>query len=213
MPQLNYSQQSNLEAIAKCWMLCFPNSYNTKLGKQFVMKSLEWFLKSPNKFLYHIQNDEEVIGFCGGFIPQFYGDGSSSGMLQFAFKEAVIGMFKNPFILLDKDLRKYYPFIIRNIKKKVGLSKTTAAFAKPTNYKHQSIVSLVVIGVHPKFRGQGYFEELMQEFEKNATKQKKIECLLTVKKNNLRAIGAYKKLGWQTKDENEETLTMQKKLY
>lgn len=212
MPQLNYSQLSNLEAIAKCWMLCFPDSYNTKLGKKFVMKSLQWFLQSPNKFLYHIQNGEEVIGFCGGFIPQYYGDGSSSGMLQFAFKQAVVGILKNPFILMDRDLRKYYSFIIRNIKKKIGISKTTAVVTKPINYIHQPIVSLVVIGVHPKFRGQGYFEELMKEFEKNGYQHNIFECILTVKKNNIRAINAYQKLGWQIKNENEETLTMQKNL-
>ena len=115
-------------------MACFPNSFNTKLGKKFVAKTLQWFLASDKRFLFHVTINNEVVGFCGGFAPQFYGDGSSSGMLQYAFKEAVFGIFKKPWLIFNKELTAYYPFIIRNIKKKLGLLKNNAAVPKPENF-------------------------------------------------------------------------------
>ncbi|MCZ2222889.1 MAG: GNAT family N-acetyltransferase [Chitinophagales bacterium] len=199
-----------MESIAQCQIECFPNSFNTKLGKKFVAKSLSWFLSKDNRFLFHIENEGIVVGFCGGFAPQFYGDGSSSGMLQHAFKEAVIGVLKRPWLFLNKEMKAYYPFIIRNIKKKLGLRKTTAVTPKPENFVFNPSVGLVVIGVHPSYRGKGVFEMLMSEFENQAKKLAIHTCILSVRADNTRAIAAYKKVGWQIKEEKENSLIMSK---
>ena len=96
MYQLSNTEPSQLKDLALCQMACFPKSFNTQLGKNYIAKSLNWFLQKDTRFLFHVMCNNEVVGFCGGFAPQFYGDGSSSGMLQFAFKEAVIGIAKKP---------------------------------------------------------------------------------------------------------------------
>ncbi len=206
------SKPKDLEDIAICQMLCFPSSFNTKLGKSFVVKTLQWFLQTDKRFLFHVVHNDEVVGFCGGFTPQFYGDGSSSGMLQFAFKEAVMGVIKKPWLFFNKELRAYYPFIIRNIKKKLGLRKTNAATQQPKNFVFVSTVGLVVIGVHPSHRGKGVFEMLMNEFEKKSMDLSIQTCMLSVRANNARAIAAYKKMGWLVKENQVSSIVMSKEI-
>lgn len=213
MLKLDYSQPSNLQGIAICQMACFPNSFNTALGASFVAKSLGWFLSQEKRFLFHVLRDGKVVGFCGGFAPQFYGDGSSSGMLQFAFKEAIIGVLKKPWLIFNKELRAYYPFIFRNIKKKLGIRKSIAAKPEPIDFILVPTVGLVVIGVHPNFRGKGIFELLMNEFEQKAKSLNISTCSLSVRSNNNRAIAAYKKMGWELKQDDGISFVMQKKLY
>jgi len=208
MQQLHYSTTKNLESIAQCQIECFPQSFNTKLGKKFVTKSLSWFLAKENRFLFFIENDAKVVGFCGGFIPAFYGDGSSSGMLQHAFKEACWGIVKNPFLLFNAELKKHYPFITRNILKKLKLRKTTAVNTKPENFVMENYMSLVVIGVHPISRGTGVFEQLMYEFDNKAKSANVNIGRLSVKKDNARAIAAYKKMGWNIEEAMNDTFKM-----
>jgi hypothetical protein len=210
MFQLNNSQLDDLKQIAVCQIACFPKSFNTVLGNKFISKSLGWFLASEKRFLFHINIGKEVVGFCGGFAPQFYGDGSSSGMLQFAFKEAIIGVLKKPWIIFDHELRTYYPFILKNIKRKIGFTKVSATNPIPTNYIFKSTVGLVVIGVHPDYRGKGIFEMLMNEFENRAKQLQINECVLSVRSNNDRAIAAYKKMGWIIKEGSVKALIMHK---
>jgi GNAT superfamily N-acetyltransferase len=212
MYQLVCSEPKHLNAIAACQMECFPNSFNTKLGKSFTAKTLSWFLQNDKRFLYHIIHNNQVVGYCGGFAPQYYGDGSSSGMLQCAFKEAIIGVLKKPWLIFNKELRAYYPFIIRNIKKKLGLTKTLAAKPKPQDYVFKPSVGLVVIGVHPTMRGKGVFEIIMKEFEQRALQLNITNCSLSVRSSNARAIAAYKKMGWQIKSDKDGAVIMFKQL-
>jgi GNAT superfamily N-acetyltransferase len=182
------------------------------LGKSFTAKTLSWFLQNDKRFLYHIIHNNQVVGYCGGFAPQYYGDGSSSGMLQCAFKEAIIGVLKKPWLIFNKELRAYYPFIIRNIKKKLGLTKTLAAKPKPQDYVFKPSVGLVVIGVHPTMRGKGVFEIIMKEFEQRALQLNITNCSLSVRSSNARAIAAYKKMGWQIKSDKDGAVIMFKQL-
>jgi ribosomal protein S18 acetylase RimI-like enzyme len=205
------SQQQALPDIALCHIACFPKSLSTKLGKAYVIKTLQWFLVNPNRFLFHIVQDGKVAGYCGGFVPVKMGDGSSSGMLQFAFNEAVKGLLRNPFLLLHAEVRSQYKFIWLNIKrrltgKSIPMQKAVGPVASPTH------VGLVVIGVHPDFRGSGIAQQLMKEFEKRADAYNKKELILSVKTDNVIAIKAYKKAGWTVKQQQEKTFVMHKLL-
>jgi len=51
---------------------------------------------------------------------------------------------------------------------------------------------------------------LMNEFEKKALERKLYKLVLSVKKNNTRAIHAYTKQGWFINIEHEATLEMSK---
>ncbi len=205
------SEQKHLHDIALCHIACFPSSLSSKLGVRYVKKTLEWFLINPNRFLYHVEIQNEVAGYCGGFVPQFYGDGSSSGMLQFAFNEALIGLSTHPWLLLHSEVLQQYRFLWLNIRRKftgknIPLDNTIAKPVKPTH------VGLVVIGVHPDYRGSGVAQLLADEFENKAKAYNKHELILSVKNDNLRAINAYKKFGWKIMSEQKHTYVMNKNI-
>ena len=209
MLSIKSSQKQQLPDLAVCQRACFPTSFATKLGKPYIQKSLEWFLETEQRFLFHCEEDGKVVGYCGGFAPAFYGDGSSSGMLQHAFKQAVKGTLKNPWLIFHPELFQYYPHVFKNIRKKIFRQKNTTAATQITK-EFDKVVGLVIIGVHPDYRGKGVFELLMDEFEKQAALLQRNEVNLSVKKENLRAINAYKKVGWKVKLEKRDGLKMHK---
>jgi len=208
MLTIRQSQEQQLPDLAACHMACFPTSFATKLGNAYVQKTLDWFLQNEQRFLFHCEADEKVVGYCGGFAPAFYGDGSSSGMLQHAFKEAIKGTLMKPWLAFHPELFQYYPHVFRNLKKRL-FRKTPTPNAKAPEQFNQ-VVGLVIIGVHPKYRGKGVFELLMKEFERQASMLKRNEVNLSVKKENLRAINAYKKFGWHVKFEQPDGVKMHK---
>jgi len=204
------TDRQHLPDVAACQFSCFPQSLATKLGKKYVEKTLEWFLVNPNRFLFHVMKDGVVAGYCGGFVPVKVGDGSSSGMLQYAFKEAVKGLMKNPLLLFHPEVRQHYPFLWMNIKRRItGKVIPMQKEASIVNTK-LSYVGLVVIGVTAEYRGTGLSQVLMQEFEKRANTYNRNELVLSVKNNNSRAINAYRKSGWSIKKEQEKTFVMNK---
>jgi len=202
------TKQEDLTAVAKCHAACFPDSLAASLGLAYVKKTLEWFLVSDNHFLFHIQDGEKVVGYCGGFIPKGNGDGSSSGMLQHAFAEAVKGVLRKPWLAFHEEVRPMYPFIFKNIKRKLFPSthKVTQQPANTIKY-----AGLVVIGVHPDYRGTGIFPTLMEEFFAQSKKYPVQGGRLSVRRNNERGINAYKKFGWEIEQENEKMYTLVKK--
>lgn len=209
MYTIHPTKQECLPDVAACQVACFPDSLATKLGKGYVQKSLEWFLDHPRRFLFHVMKDGKVAGYCGGFMPSRLGDGSSSGMLQHAFSKAIKGILVKPWLAFHPEVVQYYPFIWRNIKRKFTSSLQPAP-SIGTAQPFKPYVGLVVIGVHPKFRGSGVAQTLMAEFEKRALMLNQCETYLTVKKDNPRAIKAYQKFGWLIDDEKKDTYLMKK---
>lgn len=198
-----------LPEVARCHMQCFPGSLATKLGAAYVQKTLEWFLVNENRFLYHVVDNEKVVGYCGGFTPLKIGDGSSSGMLQHAFAEAVKGIATKPWLIVHPEVRQHYPFIWRNIKRRLT-GKMQPAPTKVSNKPFSSYVGLVVIGVDPAYRGKGIAQQLMAEFERRVHARHQHEIFLSVKKNNGRAIKAYQNFGWNIVEEQQQTFVMKK---
>jgi len=175
------------------------------LGLLYLVKTFEWFLVAENRFLFHIESGNEVIGYCGGFKSLYVGDGSTSGMLQYAMKEAMKGLIRRPYLLFHPDLLKRYPLIFKNIYKRVFNSKKNIT---PTIHHDSAKIGLVVIGVHPDYRGKGVFELLMQNFEEECKKRNVTRITLSVKASNARAIAAYKKAGWQIASETKKDMDM-----
>ena len=193
-------------------MQCFPESLATKLGLAYVEKTFDWYLVHANRFLFHIEIDNVVVGYCGGFVPSKPGDGSSSGTLQHAFNEALKGLVKKPWLLFHAEVKPHYPFLWRNIKRRItGKIKPAVALAKNAK-PFEPYCGLVVIGVLPSHRGQGIAQQLMDEFEAKAKALHQTRCKLSVKKNNLGALNAYKKQGWYIGEEQPVTYVMEKEL-
>ena len=200
-----------LPEVAKCHNACFPLSLSTRLGINYIIKTLDWFLAGDQRFLYHIEVEGQVAGYCGGFIPQKKGDGSSSGMLQHGFSEAIKGLIKKPWLVFHPEVVQQYSFLARNIKRKFT-GKINPASVKGEQKPFKSYVGLVVIGVHPNFRGTGIAQQLMNEFEQRVKHFNQHDLVLTVKKNNTRAIKAYQNFGWNIAEENKETYLMRKEI-
>lgn len=194
-------------------MECFPDSLATKLGFAYVQKTFDWYLVNLNRFLFHVEIDGKVVGYCGGFIPLKPGDGSSSGTLQHAFNHAIKGLLKKPWLLFHAEVKPHYPFLWRNILRKVtGKMKPAPSPSSGIGKPFQQYCGLVVIGVLPGYRGQGIAQQLMEEFEQRAIGLKQFLCKLSVKKNNQPALKAYKKQGWLIGEEQAVTYVMEKKL-
>lgn len=205
------SGRKDLTAIARCHKECFKNSLSSQLGLAYIKKTFEWFIDKNNRFLFHIEVDGKVAGYCGGFIPQYIGDGSTSGMMQYAMQEAIIGALLHPWLLLHKDVRAMYPLIFKNIQRKLFKKQLAAAPVEPVK-PFDKRTGLVVIGVSPQYRGSGVFQALMREFEDRARNYHINKLVLSVRKNNARAIRAYTKQGWFTVNEHIHTLELCKNL-
>ncbi|MFZ1799382.1 MAG: GNAT family N-acetyltransferase [Chitinophagaceae bacterium] len=205
------SQPSNLDDIAVLHRACFTESLSRELGTGYARKTLQWFLTDANRFLWHVENEGKIVGYVGGFISQYPGDGSTSGMLRYAMREAVTGVAKKPWLIFNKQIRQMYPIIFKNIYRKIiPKTKVITTIKKYTN--DETKAGLVVIGVHPQFRGKGIFEMLMTAFE-NETVERNIQRMgLSVRKTNQHAIHAYEKCGWQVSIEHADSFEMFKEI-
>lgn len=211
MYTLHKSLKHDIVKIAECHRACFKNSLSTKLGNAYSTKALLWFLSGSNRFLLHVENEDTIAGYVGGFVSQFPGDGSTSGMLRYAMQEAVWGVCKKPAILFHPQVREMYPLIFKNFYRKFSFNKKRKNTATQYDEKDKK-AGLVVIGVLPSFRGQGVFEILMSAFEKEVRLLQINQICLSVKKNNPRALHAYQKCGWQIVKEHEDSFEMCKQL-
>jgi len=206
---IQQTQLSQVNSVAICHQFCFPSSFAAKLGMSYNKKTLEWFLAGNNRFLFHVLDNERVIGYCGGFQSTGLGDGSTSGMMQYAMKEAAMGMLRKPWLFFNKDVLKFYPLIVKNIFKKITAKKNKIVAASNTANKI-NVIGLVVIGVHPDERGKGCFELLMRHFEEICRQRGAAKMTLSVKASNKRAIAAYKKAGWLISNQTSQAIEMHK---
>ena len=206
------TQKKDLTAIARVHIAAFPDSLSSALGVRYVAKMLEWFLSTDKTFLYFIASDKgEVIGYCGGIIKDgTLKTGSSSGMLQHSFNQAIIGLITHPWLLFHPELTKKYKFLLRNIYTRFLGNKPKSD--TPNNIKEPvtARVGLVIIGVHPAFFGSGAAGALLQHFDVAARSHNISHLYLTVNKNNGRAIKAYEKFGWSRATLEQDNLLMTK---
>jgi ribosomal protein S18 acetylase RimI-like enzyme len=204
------SQKHNLPDIAACHIKCFPQSLATKLGSAYVQQTFGWYLNTANRFLFHIETGNKVIGYCGGFVPSKPGDGSSSGMMQHAFNKAIKGLLLHPWLLFHSEVVPHYPFLWRNIKRKLTGKIKPATPVDQQASPFKPYCGLVVIAVHPDFRGKGVAQQLMDEFEQRAKQLRQNDLILSVKKDNGRALNAYTNYGWKIFEEQPVTYVMKK---
>lgn len=205
------SQPSNLDDIAVLHRACFTESLSRELGISYARKTLQWFLTDANRFLLHVENEGKIVGYVGGFISQYPGDGSTSGMLRYAMREAVAGVAKKPWLIFNKQIRQMYPLIFKNIYRRI-IPKTNIINTEKKYADNEKKAGLVVIGVHPHFRGKGIFEMLMTAFEKETTERHIHKMGLSVRKTNQHAIHAYEKCGWQVSIEHVDSYEMFKEI-
>ncbi len=191
------SNLSDLYKISLCQKKAFPKSLFTALGNKYLMKMFEWYVTSEHTILIHIEENGACIGYCGGMIND--GNlkmGSISTILQYTFKEAIIGVISKPWIIFHTALKNSYPVIFKNIKMKLGFNKKSAISHKNNNGKEYPQFGLIVIGVDGKYQGKGIGTQLLNKIEL-ISKEKGIKSMyLSVFANNHQAIHTYEKNGW-----------------
>jgi ribosomal protein S18 acetylase RimI-like enzyme len=217
------ASHKDLPRIAHCHIRAFPASLSSLLGPRYAAKMLEWYLTSDNKFLFHIEMDGRVVGYCGGFVRKGEPYGSSSGMTQYAFREGIRALLLRPWLVFHPKVRGNFRFLGRNLWYRVfppraqpaaGDNSSHSRVSTPLNDQQgsQSPLSagLVVIGVDPGYQGKGLGSLLLQEFERRALAMGCRHMHLTVEKENAPAIRAYERNGWQVVEIHGASVRMKK---
>jgi len=197
---MKYASIKDLKAIAKCHVKAFPDSVTSMLGDKVVASMFEWYLSDSNKFLFFIEENGEVIGYCGGHIIDGTDNwGSSSGMTQFGMSSAYLAFLRKPWLLFHPEITKRYKFILTNIKRRLFSikAKETTINKQPSITKSSVLkAGLVVIGVKPELQGKGIGSILQKEFERKAREMGANQLELSVRVNNKKAIRSYELNGY-----------------
>lgn len=214
MNTILYADQTAIRKIAKCHIAAFPETLSSKLGIDFISSMMQWYLSAPNKFLFYVEENGIVQGYCGGFLVDGSDAfGSGSGMTQFGFNSAIFSFLRKPWLLFHPEVRNKYAFILTNIKRKLGLKKEQPAIIeKPSMMEQPLTAGLVVIGVLPDLQQKGLGTLLQQEFERKASEMGAQQLQLSVRQNNDKAIRSYKRNGYFISSETGPSFVMIKKL-
>jgi GNAT superfamily N-acetyltransferase len=211
MLEIINSTKADLPHIADCHKKTFPTSLSSAMGKSFLIKMLEWYVVNDFVFLFHLEEDGKVIGYCGSIkVDGKQNKGSASGMAQYSFKEAVFSFLKRPWLVFHPELRKKYRLIKRNILYKIGLQKPGKPLMVTNINAEDFYVGLVVIGIDPACQGKGYSSIILKNLEQKAKVLGAKKLRLTVLPENLIAIQAYKKNGWIKDTVSSNSISMYK---
>lgn len=213
--KIKYANDINeLKSIAICHKKAFNTSLSSKLGLAFICDMLRWYLSGPNKFLFYVTNESGCIGYCGGHIIDGQDKyGAASGMSQFGFKSAFIGVLKKPWLILHPEVISRYQFILTNIRRRMGLKKDKPlAESAPSILDEPLTAGLVVIGVLPNLQQKGLGTLLQQEFERKSKEMGAKRLQLSVRTTNKRAIGSYIRNGYKIISESSTSYIMIKEL-
>ena len=185
---------AELEETAHCHMSAFPSSFSTKLGISYVIKMLEWYIVSKDRFLLSITIENKIVGYVGGAK----GSGSTSGMLQYAYWKGFTAIITRPYLFFSYSFLSNISLISKNIRKRIFQRGNKVIFSEmkiPQGSMDLS-VGLILIGVDPNHRREGVGSALIKAFIDNAKRLGGSHGHLSVKTSNINAISAYKKNGW-----------------
>jgi len=204
------TKQSDLDALVHCHEKAFPDALSTKLGHKFCSRMLSWYIESDRGVMFHLQPENEIIGYVGGILVRSPGlPGSATSITQHSFNAFIRAFILRPWLFFHPENLKRFSFIRRNIRLKIGSHrKKTNLPAQPVPQNFIPSMGLVVIGLSPKHQGKGFGSVLLREFEGRARKEGFKKINLSVKNSNFQAIAAYKKNGWEIDREGEKELSM-----
>jgi ribosomal protein S18 acetylase RimI-like enzyme len=210
MVELREAKLQDLDKIAHCHRSAFPNTLSSRLGLSISYKMLQWYLVNDKRFLFWLAKDNVCLGYAGGMISdgtQIHG--STSGTIQFAFREIVVALLRKPWLWFHPELAARYPLILKNIYFRITGFKTPVKDRKGA-ISAEPHTSLVVIGVHPEHQGKGYGSLLLKVFEQKTIDMGFNKMLLTVLAENAQAIKSYTKNGWTKVRQEGKSVNMQK---
>lgn len=208
--KIEKTSQEDLKYLQICHKNAFPDSLGAKLGAKFRSKMLEWYVVNERGVLFHIRENDNIIGYCGGVITKKSGlGGAASNITQYAFNVFLLSFLKRPWLIFHKESIKKISLIKKNILIKLGFKKIND---KLDIKNFNPFWGLVVIGVDKRHQGKGVGSLLLKHFEILAIEDKVSMISLTVLSENVQAIKAYKKNNWKIVEQYEFSLKLEKKL-
>lgn len=203
-----YAAREDIPLIVETYKDTFSKSLPVALGDRYLNKMFNWYLDNNERFLFLIKKDERCIGYCGGYLQNNRGEGPVIGSLN----EGVLFLLR---IILSRPWVLFHPQIIRNYnvvlkllgklltgKRKKSIQKESLKTNSSSQVKR---VGLVVIGVAPNYRGQGYAKKLLRKFDHKAHEIGGNLGRLSVKESNNAAIELYKLMDWVPKKHIESS--------
>lgn len=204
----------DLTRLAQCHRAAFPSALSSVMGQQYVEKMLEWYLVDKRAFIFMLEEDNQIIGYCGGL--KFDGTarvGSASSMIQHSYHQAVRTFLARPWLFFHPEFIPKYKLAAKNVWRRI---KNTLSLAEKVKSKPQELpaphTGLIVIGVYPAVQGKGYGSMLLREFERVSISLGYKAMLLTVRTDNKQAIKSYLRNGWLATRVEGNSTTMEKHL-
>jgi|GEM_PF-521398 len=197
----------HLRLVSICFQSSFPDSFASKLGIPYLVRMHEWFLEEPDGFILFIRHEKQCVGFVSGYV----GTSSASAMMQFALWAAFRSLALRPWLVFEPEVRKRRHFITRNLKKRFFVTRRVEEREKEQNaYSFSDSVGLVGIGVHREYQGKGLGSIMLRAFDQEVMLKRLSHAHLSVKRENKRAIHAYRKHGWKVLTDKAVGITMVK---
>lgn len=192
------AEEKDLRQIVDVHVAAFPGFFLTSLGRPFLMVMYRAFLSSPRSVFVVDETVGDVQGFAVGSLKTGGGDRGLAIRFLPSFLMALI------------------PAVIRSPIKVPAriLGQLFTGRGQPDMPDNSAV--LRSIGVRPEKRGGGIANELLRDFEKHARdKGAELVALTTDKASNERAIGFYKRNGYEIqaefKQDGSRTMLLMKK--
>ena len=212
--QISKADLGDIPDIVSCHREAFPDSFTTRLGRKYLTKNYEWYFSTMDTFLIVARNENhEMLGYAGGlWLHKDSKHGSSTSMLQYAYREAIQALVLRPWLLIHPQMLQNYTLLWKNIKIKLGFTKFTPKEKRAVPLPFVSSLGLVVIGTTQKARGRGAGTALLIAFEEEARLMGVAKMHLSVRQRNQAAITVYKKNGWVIEKEHGKNYNMYRNL-
>ena len=101
--------------IVACHKSAFPDALSSQMGNNFILKMMEWYIKSDRGVLFHVENENnEIIGYCGGIITKQKGlHGAVTSISQYSFNTFLLSYLIRPWLLFHPENIKKIAYIKR----------------------------------------------------------------------------------------------------
>ncbi len=191
--QVRKAESSDLLEIGRCHIISFPGEFMSQMGICWLKSLYNEFIKHPRGIsLVAVDNENNIIGFAFGGERKIRDTFLKNAVYKYCF----LIFFK---FLTCKIIRKK---LIRHLAH-IFRSKGHEGNSKDEESDQGLQGSLLSIGVSPRAQAKGVGTLLVQNFEQHAKNMGFNKMMLTVRKDNLKAIQFYKKNGWNEISEIE----------
>jgi ribosomal protein S18 acetylase RimI-like enzyme len=196
------ARPEDISDITRIHMLSFQNYFLSSFGKEFLNIYYKSYKCNSGNILLVAKFQGQTIGFVAGTTnPEL--------LYQELFRRNFFSVVKIVCkrFLISRQFRKGVfrrrSFILKAVNAKFRRSDLRNKSNVSIEHKEGKLLSIAVI---EDFRGEGVALNLIREFEREMEEKGVVVCTLTVKPENFRGIGFYKKAEWQIVHETKESI-------